>query len=310
MEGIVNDDILKMDNISRRRRNRWKSNEEDKITRPFLLRRFLAGFVDMVIIIATFALLYVGCYYTIFKSIGYEEAIQNVYQMNEDSHLYNKVYVTSENVSYFDLEENFDEAITYYYSNDSRAIADNKLAEYSKAKIDSGLDFTIDNDETKAFYKNQYEIATTYFKANPDYVYYVNKTYVLLTSIVILLIETVLTIFYLVIPLCRKEGETIGQMLFKICLIDSRDLSQVKKWQIALRYMVLVVINYAITIVIYLIWDYATLLPALITLFMMSFTKKNKGPHDYLSQSHIILKHRADAMDAYKVIKEQSQNQY
>lgn len=51
-------------------------------------------------------------------------------------------------------------------------------------------------------------------------------------------ISLTLVVFNLIIPLCKKNGQTIGRLLFKIAVVNQRSGFRVKKWQTLLRFAV------------------------------------------------------------------------
>ena len=254
-----------------------------KQNRPFLLTRYVAAFIDFLIMVITFIVLLTCFEPLIINSTNYNNYVTNAQIVLENSGLYNK-----NEDNFFTQKEYdktiYDQIITNYYSSDNYAKENNKLDEYNKAKSESTfytkvddnlvLNNDVDEEKLKNFLTDQYQKALAFVKTNPIYIQNINKS---------------VTIFYLIVPLCRKNGETIGQMIFKMKLIDTRTISQVKKWQILVRYIIILAFDYLLGATLYLKFSPGImLLPILITSFCIALTKLNVGPHDLISQTMIV----------------------
>jgi|GEM_PF-1162005 RDD family. len=283
-----------------------------KLPRPYLLKRVFSTLIDFLFIVAIFAGLEATMYYTIFEPLGYFSMVDKVHELYDDSHLYvysdeNKYQTITEIYdSNKTADENYDRPITEYYTYDERAISDNKLAEYKATKLANKTLFTSDalgnpirisgSDESlaKEFYKNCYDAAIDYFEDNPEYYYNAKNSFYIIVGTV--LFSTILStgIIYLLIPLLRKDGETPSQIILHIALCDGRDDTKVKKKQVIIRYVVLLIWDFVIPILFYSTLNYFTLIPVLITLAMVCFTKSNSGPHDYVSKTYVVDKKDLD----------------
>ena len=308
-----NDDYISMSSEKQIRKEKI-----EKITRPYLLKRMVCGLLDLVMVFIVLFIFQYIAKLTLYKPLGYQESLETILRISDESGLFVKINERSyiEVSKYYqdttELEQNYDEKITYYYTNDQRAINNNKLDSYKKAKEDSNyFDYNdnkyvkkadISDDQIVAFYEQKYAEALTFFRADENYRYASSNTFniAMYSFFISMLVSS--SIFYLLIPLLNKEGETIGQLIGKICLIDARDGSKVKPWQILVRFIVLFIINFFIPFFIYKHWGRVILISDVATVFIMSFTRKTKGPQDFASLSMVILKHRADAMDTLKVM--------
>ena len=126
-----------------------------------------------------------------------------------------------------------------------------------------------------------------------------------LIALTILISLTIATsIIYLIVPLFRKEGETPAQIINKLCIIDTRKMSTIKKWQIVVRYLILLLFNYFMPVILFVEVGYFVPLTIIISLLMICITKNNLGPHDYATQSMVILKRRSDAFDVLNAMKQ------
>jgi uncharacterized RDD family membrane protein YckC len=111
------------------------------------------------------------------------------------------------------------------------------------------------NDEkkeatAKALYKLYYEdtsVECLYYKAallvveSETYQTFYGdaKTVFTLAEVPTLLIPPL--VFFVIIPLCKKDGETLGKRILHLCLL-SKDESAVKRWQVAVHGLIFVII--------------------------------------------------------------------
>ena len=282
----------------------------NKLAKPMLLTRIWSGLLDIILILLISFGVEMGLVGLFSKPVGYYTLIDNIQTMYGDSGLY---YLDENNnyVEYEDYKE-MDQIIISYYTNDEYASSKKMLDKYNNEKKNNKC-FTLENDQyvekndakeedLKAFYEDEYQDALDFFTTNPDYYTKVNKVeaLVLLSFIVSITIGT--SVIYLWIPLLRKEGETPSQIINKMCLIDIRDFSNVKKKQIVLRYFILLLLNYYVPILLFLQYQYFVPFTIILSVAMICITKNNIGPHDYATQSMVILKRRADAFDTLKAI--------
>ena len=305
-----NDDYLYMVEQTEKQKNKDIVNH---ITRPFLLKRFGVGLLDLLIIFIVAALFEFILYISLFKPLGYYDYKNNVMEIARDSGLFvehddSYIEVDKYYNNHDDLIKNYDEKITYFYTNDQIAISKNKIDEYNNSKEQSGYFNKIDGKYVVKdgieknvlvnFYNNQYSKAMDLLYENENYSLGIIKTFHIIMYTSLISFTLSISIFYLLIPMLTKEGETIGYLIGKICLIDDRNGTKIKKWQIFMRFITTYVINFYIPFFIYVQFQKFNLITVLVTLFMISFTKRNRGPQDFASLSLVILKHRSDAIDA------------
>lgn len=297
-----------MENLERERIKK----EQEQIPQPFLLKRVWAGVLDLLMILIISIGAELAIYFGTFKALGYHDAMDQIHQMYEDTGLYDK----TENGYYEEKEYDqqlYHEIIIRYYSTDAYAVSNQKLEQFMESLEQSGL-FVQDEtgnyiakedakeEDIKGFYLKEYNNAIAFFKTDRQFNAYLSKTFsmMMLSYLLSALIGT--TIIYLVIPLCRKEGETPAQIVNKICIVDARDNSTIKKWQIVVRYLIILLFDIYLPIILYMQDVSLFLLPVFITILMMGLTKTNIAPHDYVSQSKVILKHRGGAIEMLKSI--------
>lgn len=276
------------------------------LERPSLLRRVFAAMMDFILVVAVFIGLEVLLYNTFFKAVGYQDTLSEIYRMYDDSHL----YVFKEESGYWSLkevyddkktpEENYDAALIYYYSNDPRAAEANLLETYTETKLNSSYfelkDGEIVRTETatdasvKAFFEKEYDKAINFFESDKDYIGKMKYTFYIMLFSLVFSITVTTAVFYLAIPLMRKDGETLFQMLNRMGLADSRTDSRIKKSQVVIRYFVFLTFNFLIPLFLYYFWGYFSLITIFVTLTMVCITPSNSGIHEYISHTYVVTK--------------------
>lgn len=277
------------------------------LKKPYLLTRMFSSFLDFILVILIFAGIEAALYYTAFDMFGYSRMMNEAHTVLTDSHLYTfqegKGYIplTETYNKEMSPDDNYDIPITYYYTNDSRAISDNLFSKYNTAKLTSGyfqlneennqiIRTETDDAKVRVFYELEFSKAASFLEKDPVYYRAVQGTYYIVIFTCLFSVTLASSIIYLFIPLLRKDGETPFQIVFKICLVDGRNDTKVKRKQIVIRFVVLVLFNIWIPFLLYVEFTYFTLIPNLITLIMISVTKSFSGPHDYVSHTYVATK--------------------
>ena len=281
--------------------------------KPYLLKRIWAGLLDFILIV----LLTIG-FQTLTNLIvsnfdSYTNLIVQTHQMYDDSSLY-KIDEYGDYIEY-EASDDLDKVIIAYYTTDSYALSKNKLEDYMNAKKDSMLfekdslgnyivKTNADKESLSLFYQSEYRAAIDYFETNPTYSKLIAKISFINLSISLNAITLATAICYLLIPLLRKEGETPSQILLKLCIVDSRNMKQIKKWQIIVRYIIILLFNYFLPVILFLQNGYFVPITIIITVGMMCITKNHISPHDFATQSMVVLKRRADEFSILKSLKQ------
>ncbi len=295
-------DIIRLDEVSRKEQVK---KDLEQISRPSLVRRIGSGLLDLLFIFVLFALVELLAAGVFFKPLGYFDAQGDINTIFTESGLYlhkNGLNVRLDNA--YDenktVEENFDLPITAYYTQDSRCLQNNMMASYEKAKLDSGYYVQTDSgivkksgvsaEKLKSFYQTEYENALDFLREDPAYLQAVNKTFAITVYSMLISFLISAAVFYFVIPLARKNGETLGQIICKICLVDARNVGCAKKMQVILRSLLVVVINFLIPFWIFVLAGKVTLFTVLISFAVMCLTKYNRGIQDFLSQTQVVSK--------------------
>lgn len=111
-------------------------------------------------------------------------------------------------------------------------------------------------------------------------------TYPALTAIVISWIA-----FYLIIPLCLKNGKTLGKLFFKSAVVNNFGY-EITPWQMCLRSLfplAFIIVMYLIGMITSMLIFYIVLLFAVLASYSLTiFTKKHKSIHDYVSGTIVI----------------------
>ena len=280
----MDDDVLSMDNISKKKKD---SFQKEIVGKPSIFNRIIAGLFDGVCTIVIFIIISLFAYLLFYKPLGYKQAVDSGNKILEESHLYQKndssYVLLSKIYSDDELYDKIDEAITYYYSTDERALTDNKLNEYNDIKN------TITIENKSSIYNSEYLNAISYLKSGDEYIYYSGKSYEFFSYSSLISIVIAASIIYLIIPLIKVNKVTLGQRLFKMRLADNHSHNDAKTWQIIIRSTSFILINYLIPILFYLAFGMFTLIPLFISIIMFCVIKGNRGPHDLLSFSIILL---------------------
>lgn len=296
-------DVLRLDEVSRKEQAK---KDLEQISRPSLVRRIGSGLLDLLFVFVIFALIELLVVGVFFRPLGYYDAQRDINTIFSESGLYlqqNGLNIRLDNA--YDetksVEENYDVPITKYYTEDSRCIENNLLSSYENAKLESGYFLRDDNgnlvaksdvsDETlKTFYETEYENAVAFLCKDVNYVAAVNKTFLIMMYSMLISFVISAAVFYFAIPLIRKNGETLGQIICKMCLVDARTVGQVKKFQVIVRSLIVVVLNFLVPFWIFVFLGSTNLITVLISFAVMCLTKYNRGLQDILSQTQVIMK--------------------
>lgn len=107
-------------------------------------------------------------------------------------------------------------------------------------------------------------------------------------------------IFFLVVPLCFKNGETLGKLMFKLCLANKLGY-RISKMQLIPRFllsMVVVVVLYFVVGLNLISLGILTFL-ALGSYSMAIFTKEHKALHDFVSGTLVVDKVHSEIFKNY-----------
>jgi hypothetical protein len=305
--------LMEQMELESKRQEKAKLKEEIKnAPKPYLLKRIWAGLLDFIFIVILMLGFQTLTNLVVINSNSYNDLIYQTHQMLEQSNLY-EINENGDFVEY-SSEDDLNNVIYTYYSINSYAIENNKLNDYNNSKKESNLfdvdslgnyvvKSNIDLESLSLFYQSEYQAAIDFFESNPSYDKLLSKISFINLMISLSAITMATAIIYLLIPLLRKEGETPAQILLKLCIVDSRDMKQIKKWQVITRYIIILLFDYFLPVILLLQNGYFVPITIIITVGMMCITKNHISPHDFATQGMVVLKRRADEFSILKSLK-------
>lgn len=104
------------------------------------------------------------------------------------------------------------------------------------------------------------------------------QMYVTIETLVNLVFTT--TIFYLLIPIFTKNGQTLGKMIFKLYVCDAYGF-KLKWWQLLVRYLAFLIFEI-------FSWFLIPVLGMFVSLTMMTFSKKGRALHDFIAVTRVV----------------------
>ncbi len=293
--------------------------------RPSLIKRIGVGLLDFLFAAVLAGGLFAVTYFTIFPSLGYNEAAAKIVDAYNSSHLYNTldgsfVLISDSYDTTKTPEENYDIPITAYYSEDERAVKDNKLDKYNETKLNSGyyeLDgdnivrkADVSGDTAKAFLEQQYNSALDFLFEDPLIIesYYTTFNCMAFSILIIVIISS--SVFYIAIPLIDKRHRTLGYMIGKLIPVNSKEMGPVYWDRILLRNAIFVVFTFISPITLYF-WANAitfSFIPFFVNSAVLLFTRSNSGIHDFAGRVNIVNQSLSNPFENLKAITEQGEN--
>lgn len=295
--------------------------------KPSLIKRIGIALLDFVFAGVFFAALFVGSYYTIFDKLGYSEASQTVFNAYNESHLYindkgNFSLISDNYDSSKTPEQNYDGAITEFYSTNARAIKDGKLEEYNNLKISTGYYELNENNEyvrtasttadvARSFMEQQYDKAINYLFEDEAIINASRLTYNILIISILIITTISSSIFYIAVPLIDKKHRTLAYMIGKIMPVDSKTLGSVLWEKILLRSVIFIVFTFISPITLFYWASKITFsfIPFFVNTLVLSFSRSNSGIHDYAAHVMVINESYSNPFETLKAITEQGDQQ-
>jgi len=251
---------------------------EMNVGKASISKRILSGVMDLILIFLFTSLFMFGIFYLFVNNNSqYQSATQEYQQIHISSHLF-----TLEDGELTLIDENYDECLTKCFDKyDS-------LDEYYDHKEKSELfnsDGSVKDDATGDklfnFYQGEINYAITNF-IQKEPLYAKNYQYIIKIQTIVIVSSCLLSvsIFELIIPLCLKNGKTIGKLVTHLAIVKS-DGFKVKKKNIIIRFVSYFVINILLGL-----YSYGLIL---ILSFMLScFNYRGMSIHDFISSTTII----------------------
>ena len=101
-----------------------------------------------------------------------------------------------------------------------------------------------------------------------------------------------LIIFTLIIPLCRKDGETIGKMMLGIGVSSRKDGFRITKWQTVIRFLAFFFLEIAFSVLIGNFAPQLVGLPLIASFTVVVFSKSHAAIHDFCAATFVVDKTR------------------
>ena len=295
--------------------------------RPSLIKRIGVGLLDFLFAAILAGGLFAITYFTIFPALGYNEAAAKIVEAYDTSHLYHSVnggfvLINEDYDAAKTPEENYDVPITAYYSENERAIKDNKLDKYKETKLNSGYyelnseneivrKADISSDVAKAFLEQQYNNALDYLFEDPAIIDSYYKTFNCMAFSILIIVTISSSVFYIAIPLIDKRHRTLGYMIGKLIPVDSKEMGPVYWDRILLRNAIFVVFTFISPITLYF-WANAltfSFIPFFANSAVLLFTRSNSGIHDFAGHVNVVNQSLSNPFENLKAITEQGENQ-
>ena len=268
---------------------------KNEIVKAPLIRRFGAFLTDVFILLLLF--LSLNSYVVsplLAKSYQYESLVDLYLNRQLDSNLYvtynNKIVEfidtydsTLENQ--YKFYEKVDEKLNAFYTEFSNEGI--KLNDFNSSKETSNLfelvegEYVLKNNVTviqlSEFYSKEYDKAISLFNHYDDEYLDLARKITLFDIYSILISSSVaLILLYLIIPLCMKNGETLGKLLLSIGVVSAKDGFRVKKSQTVVRFLILFIFEFALSL-------FLVAIPLIVSFSFLVFSKKSNAIHDYFA---------------------------
>ena len=274
--------------------------------KPKWTRRFSSAFLDITIaIILSLLFSFIASPFSNFVFNG-QETYAKYYDYALTTHLFE--LNEESGVSRINNLETFDENITLFFND----CTDNKLSEYENFKKEKPELFHYDESLNK-YVENDYDssdvsITGQYYLFYNDVIdYCVNNyldkylytlegysdTLVVLNRILYLtiLLSSLfgLSMVYILVPMIRKDGKTIGKIAFKIGIISKVNVNcKPTKLQILFRQLVTVLFEFVLSIATIGFVGVPLPLTLLFSMVLLMLSKYNQSFHDFCCSTFLI----------------------
>ena len=276
-----------------------KESINNEVVRPTVTRRIGIAITDFFLFFFAFLILNSYIISPVFvNQTNYIQTVESYTKRMIDSHLYvNTSEGIVEVIDTYDktLDERefykkIDQHLTNFYIDFANEGID--ISKYNESKGKSNyfdlidnqytIKSSVSNSELKTFFNTEYDNALTLFNNYDDtYLDLARKITIYSICTILLSLTIAALILYLIIPLCMKNGETIGKKLFFVGLASAKDGFKVKKSQIIVRYLVFYFIELLASII-------AIGLPLIVSFSMLVFGKNGNSLHDYLAATILV----------------------
>ncbi len=241
-------------------------------------KRVLSAMMDLVLIFLFTTFFMFGIFYTIISpNIQYQTATDNYKSVHVSSHLF-----VLENDELKVIKDNYDDNLSYCFEKyDS-------LNLYNEHKSSSGLfleDGSFENsvmvEDAETFFLKEVEYAVTNLIQN-DSIYKSAYATIIRFQTNAIIASAVLStlIFELIMPLCLKNGKTIGKLITHQAIVSSEGY-KIKKKNIIIRYFAYTIVNIFLGV-----FSYGIIL--IFSFFIACFNYRGMSLHDYISSTTVV----------------------
>lgn len=272
--------------------------------------RMLAFGADLLLMIVTALGLIIASQAILMHTPFYRNAGDNIKNIQYESHLYihgedNEPLILCDYYSPASEEEykiacsEVDKALTEFYTDAKffdQTDPESGLYLYNEQKLLSGYFIYEDETHTSVVKKGDVTYETvfpTYAKFMKEdavsylvkYPGYLENTRVINVSFIFLIlllpITLSVTIYEFIIPLIFRRGrKTIGKLILKLGVVDSRGLSP-SFWRFLARFALFLFFEVLLSVVSFLI-------PLIVSISMFAFSKMNQSFHDYMTLTYVV----------------------
>ena len=272
--------------------------------------RMLAFGADLLLMAITALGLVIASQAILMHVPFYKNAGQNIKNIQYESHLYihgsdNEPLILCDYYSPTSEEEykaacsDVDNALTAFYT-DARFFDQEDPQDgiylYNQQKLSSGYFIYEDESQTTitkkgdVSYEALFPVYATFMKENAvsylvKYPGYLDSTRTINVSFIFLIlllpITLSVTIYEFIIPLIFRRGrKTIGKLILKLGVVDSRGLSP-SFWRFLARFALFLFFEVLLSVVSFLI-------PLIVSISMFAFSKMNQSFHDYMTLTYVV----------------------
>lgn len=264
------------------------------------LRRIGSAVIDLLfsLVLTLIIALFVSA--IISRTSSYKNAYARYQEIMTDSY----IYELNDNGQAVIINNDYDNKITLFFDNHT----ENGIDYYNNLKKESGLfDETspgvyvikegTDEKSLTDFYQSilrkltdskqeSYKYFNGYLTSVADAGDVYNRLYSFLIIEIMISFLLAFLIYYLAIPMIRKDNRTFGKMMFRLQIYSKKENLQPKKIQILFRELVF--IFFELLISIYTVVTFFVPVTLLISLIMAMFTKYDQSFHDLVCQTFVV----------------------
>ena len=280
---------------------------EVEFTKAKYSTRVFAFSFDLLCMVISALLMILGSRAIVGELPFYKDALDTMQRVEIESGLYVETpsgnamtlyeyYEPSDILDVTLANQNIDEKLQAFYANSEYFPENDGISLYNKAKLDSGyyvyeddthtnivLTPNVDNNAVYEFLKSVCDNdAKQKMITNGDYISSVktlNLSYVFLVLLVPIVLSII--IYEFIFPVIFRRGrKTLGKLVFKIAVVDSRGLTPTFGRFMA-RFGLLAIVELLLSAVTFCI-------PLIVSFTMLAVGKKQQSFHDYVAGTYVV----------------------